>query len=103
MNPVLLIGFLQAFKQACDNNAIDMEASLWLFLYFLKNSSAAALTSRLSLMSRSSQSSIKGVLTIYCQVVNHPSKMHSTDDIIAETDGKIACYVKPSTIPSLEF
>lgn len=58
---------------------------------------AAALTTRLSLKSKSSQYSIKeGVPTTHCHLVNHLSEMYATGDFIAEKGSEISCYVKQS-------
>lgn len=54
-----VIAFLHIFTIACDNEGIQKGALLFLFLWFLKQLAAAAITPHLSLKSISSQSSIK--------------------------------------------
>lgn len=76
---------------------------MWLFSYFLKKSTEAALTARLLLKSKSSQYSFKeGVLKTYCKVVNHLLETYTTEEFISEKD-RIACFVKPSNMSPLKI
>lgn len=101
--PILKIGFLHGFM-LFDNNSIRKGAAMSLFLYFMEILAAAALTARLWAMSKFSHSSVKErVLTTCCRVVNHLLPMYTTYGIIAETDGEIDCFVRPSTMSSLDF
>lgn len=84
---------------ACGKNGNREGATITLFPYFMKKSVATALMSRLSFRSISSQFSVrKGVLTIYCHVVDHLLETYAKDDFIAEIDRGIALYIKFSTI-----
>lgn len=66
------MGFWNAFKIAGDNNGLLHGAVTWLLPYFIKTLAAAALTARFPVKLKSSKYSVKeGVLTVYCQVVNH--------------------------------
>lgn len=59
-----------------------------------EKSAATAITAHLTLKSKSSHDSVEeGVLTIYCQVGNHPLESHAIDHIVAEKDSKFACFV----------
>lgn len=79
-------------------------AAVWLHLCIVKESAAAALTEQYSLKSKFSHYRVKeGVLKTYFAVVNHLLETYSPNDIIVETDRKIARYTKPSTMSLLEF
>lgn len=50
-NSISIISSLSAFKLACDTNSIHEGASLWLYTFFMEKPAAAALNSRLMLLS----------------------------------------------------
>lgn len=80
---------------ACNDKSLYKESAMWLFLYSIETSAAIALTARLSLESKLFHYTVdEGVLTAFCQVVNHLLETYATNDIIAESNREIARYIK---------
>lgn len=98
------MGFLHAFKMACDKNAIHEGIAMWIIPHPICKTAAAGLTARLSLQSKSSHNCTEeGVLISYGQVVNHLWETYATEEVITERDTDIFRYMQQSTMSPLEF
>lgn len=91
-DPVPVIIFPFAFKLACDTHGSLEGAAQWLFYYFIKSSSAAALNTRLCLKQTSlsnTHKAIEVILTTYPEMVSYLLQSYVTDDVISESDAAI--------------
>lgn len=91
--------FPPALKMAWDNNGTYVEATLSLFLYFLRKDTDAPIPKGLLLTAKLLHFFLKeGVLRKNCQVVKHLLQTYATEDITTETSSEIARFVKPSNM-----
>lgn len=101
---VSVIGFVSGFIIACKNNAVHEGTAMWLMLYFLKRTAAAALKARLLLKLKSSTMKRKeGVWATYSHIVNQMLKTYATNDLAVEADNDILRLTQPDNTIPLQF
>lgn len=68
---------------------------MWLFDFFLKKQTAAALNSRIALTFKSSCKRQKeGTITTYCEIVNYLLETYAIVNVNSETDGEIMRFAQ---------
>lgn len=104
MSSISVIGFLHAFKMACDTNSVDKGAPVWLVSLFIKETASAALKTRLSLEANASQEPLQeGMLKSYKQVFKRLLETYTTDDVNAKVDLEILPFTQPTKMSLVQY
>lgn len=85
LEPPPVASFLYAFMLACDTYGIHERTAMWLFDFFIKGSSGAALHVRLCLALRSSSDTHREkeeMLSVYPSMVNYLLLTYAKDDVV---------------------
>lgn len=105
--PISIVRFLRNFKLACETNGVHEGSPIWLFNFFMKNSSSAVLNTR-SASSQKTQiwnlSAGKTItLSTYPQIFNYSLHNYAADENIAGTEDDITMFSQPPNKTSLQL
>jgi len=103
VDPITILSFLPAFKTACDSNGIHEGAAMWLFQYFVKKTTKAAIVARTTAGSTGDGKTPGSHLTNYPAVVQFLLKTYATDEVIAEADAEINRYRQPDRMSPPDY
>lgn len=101
-----VIGFLSGLKFPCDISGIHEGVAVSLFHFFKNGLSAAELNERLYLKPASPSNTLrskKGMMRTYQKMASYLLHTYATDDVIADTDDTLTCYIQPWTMSPLQY
>lgn len=111
-DPIYIIGFLAAFKFACDTNNIHKETAMWGIPHYVEKTLDNTLNSRmctecwLTLLATSMQKEgprSRKLFWSYPEVVKYLLMKYAIDQATVEYDAAILHYVQPKNITPQQF
>lgn len=110
---ILIIGFLAAFKFACETNRIHDGATIWVPLLFVKSAPTLSLKIRISAVTNiapvvvSSQSAEslrqKTLLWSYSEFFSYSPEKFADDQVIDKMDSAISSYTPTTSIYPMHY
>lgn len=104
-DPVELINnltFFYDFKGACDKDGERKGTAMWLFHLFIKKLAGAVLNDCICLKQEKKRHEAKGSLTTYCELFKYLISIHTTNDIITETNAEMTTSKQPKNMKPVE-
>lgn len=100
-DPISILGYLHAFKAACDALGIHEGAAMWLLKAYMEEPARSSLSMRLSHPKTGKAG--KGKLTSYSSAVNYLLQTYASDDVIAEAEADLRHFTQTRNITPQEY